>query len=54
MESRTCLHTICAFANDFHNLGGGYIIIGSKKRTATVLPPVGLEPGKIDGIQKEF
>lgn len=19
------LHTICAFANDFHNLGGGYI-----------------------------
>ena len=22
------LHSICAFANDFHNLGGGYIIIG--------------------------
>jgi len=22
------LHTMCAFANDFHNLGGGYIIIG--------------------------
>lgn len=22
------LHTLCAFANDFHNLGGGYIIIG--------------------------
>ena len=22
------LHTICAFANDFHNLGGGYIIVG--------------------------
>lgn len=22
------MHTICAFANDFHNLGGGYIIIG--------------------------
>lgn len=22
------LHTICAFANDFHNLGSGYIVIG--------------------------
>jgi ATP-dependent DNA helicase RecG len=21
------LHTLCAFANDFHNLGGGYVII---------------------------
>jgi len=21
------LHTMCAFANDFHNLGGGYIFI---------------------------
>lgn len=22
------LHAMCAFANDFHNLGGGYIIVG--------------------------
>ena len=22
------LHTLCAFANDFHNLGGGYIFVG--------------------------
>jgi len=22
------LQTLCAFANDFHNLGGGYILIG--------------------------
>jgi ATP-dependent DNA helicase RecG len=21
------LHSICAFANDFHNLGGGYIVV---------------------------
>jgi ATP-dependent DNA helicase RecG len=21
-------HTICAFANDFENLGGGYIVVG--------------------------
>ena len=25
-------HTICAFANDFDNLGGGYILVGWKKR----------------------
>ena len=22
------IQTICAFANDFHNLGGGYLVIG--------------------------
>jgi len=22
------LHTLCTFANDFHNLGGGYIFLG--------------------------
>ena len=50
----TVLHTICAFANDFHNLGGGYIIVGLKDSDGQpVLPPVGLEPGKIDAIQKE-
>ena len=28
---KAVLHTMCAFANDFHNLGGGYIIIGVKE-----------------------
>lgn len=27
------LHTICAFANDFHNLGGGYLIVGIEEKT---------------------
>lgn len=27
------LHTICAFANDYENIGGGYIIIGVARRT---------------------
>ena len=22
------LHSICAFANDFNNLGGGYLVVG--------------------------
>ena len=51
----TILHTICAFANDFHNLGGGYIIVGLKEKDGRpVLPPEGLDPGKIDAIQKEI
>ncbi len=26
------LHTLCAFANDFHNLGGGHVVIGGWPR----------------------
>src|SRR3990172_8071078 len=49
------LHTICAFANDFHNFGGGYIVLGVKEHNGrAVLPPVGLEPAQIDRIQKEL
>jgi len=34
------LHTLCAFANDFHNLGGGYIFVGVAERNGRpVLPP---------------
>ncbi len=48
------LHAICAFANDFHNLGGGYIVVGVKEHNGQpVLPPKGLDPGRIDSIQKE-
>jgi predicted HTH transcriptional regulator len=47
------LHTICAFANDFHNLGGGYIIIGvEEKNGLPVLPPKGIPASQIDKIQK--
>ncbi|WP_412098487.1 helix-turn-helix domain-containing protein [Enterobacter sp.] len=36
------LHSICAFANDFHNLGGGYIVIGVEENNGQpVLPPGG-------------
>lgn len=31
------LHTLFAFANDFHNLGGGYVVVGYKKRIAAEL-----------------
>ena len=49
------LHSICAFANDFHNLGGGYIVIGvAEENGRPVLPPVGLDPDTLDAIQKEL
>jgi ATP-dependent DNA helicase RecG len=34
------LNTLCAFANDFHNWGGGYIFIGIEaKQGRPILPP---------------
>lgn len=49
------LHTLCAFANDFHNLGGGYIVIGvAEKDGVPVLPSKGLTKESIDRIQKEL
>ena len=49
------LHTICAFANDFHNLGGGYVVLGVEERDGRpVLPPKGIPPDSIDAIQKEL
>lgn len=48
-------HTVCAFANDFHNLGGGYVVIGVEEKDGLpVLPPSGLAPHSIDAIQKEI
>lgn len=48
------LHTLCAFANDFHNLGGGYLFIGIGDDCGRpVLPPSGLNPSTLDRLQKE-
>lgn len=49
------LHTLCAFANDFNNLGGGYLILGVAEQAGRpVLPPVGLMPDTLDAVQKEL
>ena len=48
------LHTLCAFANDFNNLGGGYIIIGVEAANGRpILPPVGIDPNRLDALQKD-
>ena len=47
------LHTMCAFANDFHNLGGGYIFIGvAENQGQPVLPPTGLPASKLDAHRR--
>ncbi len=49
------LRSLCAFANDFHNLGGGYIVLGvAEKDGRPVFPPRGLSIKDIDRIQKEI
>ena len=49
------LHTLSAFANYFNNLGGGYIILGVEEQNGRpILPPKGIDPDAIDGIQKEL
>ncbi len=49
------IHTLCAFANDFNNLDGGYIFIGvGEKNGKPIFPPKGLSQSEIDKIQKEL
>jgi ATP-dependent DNA helicase RecG len=49
------LHALCAFANDVHNWGGGYLVIGVAEQDGRpVLPPVGLEASQVDRVQKEI
>jgi len=48
------IHSVCAFANDFHNDNGGYIVIGIEEQNGLpILPPIGLENQNIDEIQKQ-
>jgi len=47
------LRTICAYANDLHNLNGGYIVLGvGEQEGRTDLPPIGLPKESLDVAQK--
>ena len=49
------LHSICAFANDIDNWGGGYILIGIEENNGKPkLPITGLKVDEIDKIQKDL
>ena len=47
------LRTICAFANDYHNLNGGYLVVGVREHEGrAALPPVGLSAEQVEAAQK--
>ena len=47
------LKTICAFANDYHNLNGGYVVLGVGEREGrAALPPAGLTAEEVEAAQK--
>lgn len=50
------IRTLSAFANDFENLGGGYIVIGQDcdANGQPMFPPVGLQDNQLDPIQREL
>ena len=50
------VRTLCAFANDFENLGGGYIVIGQDCNDGgrPIFPPAGLEESQLDRVQREL
>jgi len=46
------IRTICAFANDFQNLNGGYVVIGvAEQDGVAVLPPKGLSAADLESAQ---
>lgn len=50
-------HSICAFANDFDDLGGGYIVVGvdTDEATGVAIRPVnGIPTEMIDGILQDM
>lgn len=50
------MRSVCAFANDFENLGGGYVVIGQDcdESGRPAFPPIGLDEDSLDRIQQEL
>ena len=47
------IKTLCAFANDYHNLNGGYVVIGVAEQDGrAALPPIGLDAATVETAQK--
>jgi len=57
------VHSVCAFANDYYHVNGGYIIIGVEEKEdwedppddrQIILPPFGVPAKDLDRIQTEI
>lgn len=54
-DAEASLKTVCAFANDLDNWGGGYIVIGVEENNGRpVYPLKGVPADKIDFYQKSI
>ena len=53
-DAEASLKTICAFANDIDNWGGGYIVIGVKEKDGRPGVLSGVSPEKIDHYLKDM
>ncbi|WP_051049918.1 AlbA family DNA-binding domain-containing protein [Nafulsella turpanensis] len=55
MEPNAIYRSICAFANDFDNTGGGYIIVGVVEENGVAKRPVkGMSPVEMAEVQKKM
>ena len=51
----TIYHSICAFANDIEDIGGGYILVGVEEENGVAKRPVlGVAEEQLDKIQKDM
>ncbi|MDR3294500.1 MAG: putative DNA binding domain-containing protein [Clostridiales Family XIII bacterium] len=49
------IHAVCAYANDFTNMNGGYVVIGIEEDNGRpLLPPAGIDENDLDRIQNEL
>ena len=53
-DAEASLKTICAFANDIDNWGGGYLVIGVRDKQGQPDSLPGVPAEKIDGYLKDL
>lgn len=54
-DAEASLKTICAFANNIDNWGGGYLIIGVEEKNGRPIHPLkGVPADKVDGYLKDM
>ena len=53
-DAEASLKTICAFANDIDNWGGGYIVIGVRDKNGEPDGMIGVPAEKVDGYMKDM
>ena len=53
-DAQASLKTICAFANDIDNWGGGYIVVGVREEADGARTLKGVPPTKVDSWQKDM